>query len=278
MAVDVLDGTVEHTALHDAESMLYVLIWMTFTQAGPHGRKRSAEGFTIKGTILESWCPEGEINQTFLDGIAHNKGGVIKDPDVFSRHVVERMDSYFSPIGDCLLLMSQAFFPRGPDLSKYLKGTRRSAKVKSNDSTPTLREDKRPKDDIFKNLKNILTLYIKEVTEVEVEESAVASASPVDAAQGSQTGKHVSDLIAPMQLRDRLVNDDSIKPLPPIQEVPAEAEDGRQLRRSDRVKLAQARHAESTTGSGTSTGKRARTEEGSSRPRKKKSGSRQVDE
>ena len=132
------------------------------------------------------------------------------------------------------------------------------------------REDKRSKAIILGMLRDTLDRYRKGVMvfELEKKRSAERSAAPTE---NNKDGKYVVDLIAPMQLRDRVVIDGPVVPTPPAQVAAVVAKDDQPLRRSNRIKTLQAGSVVPITGSGTSTGKRARSEEGNSRPRKKRS-------
>ena len=275
MAVEVLSGAVEHTALHDAESMFYVLIWLAFTQAGPNGLKRNAKGFTIKGTILDDWCPEGEIDQAKLNNIANTKRGVVANPDAFLREVLGKMHPYFAALRSCLYQMSIAFFPLPSNPDRYLMEIEAMNEVDSDGVDATVgitapKEDTRPKEEVIKILNEVLKRSIKEATRVELAKSNGQTQTSADIPREIHVEKYVSDLIPPMQLRDRMVVADPVIP-PPIQEAPSGLEEGQQLRRSDRIKSLQARRALSVSGSRMVTGKRPRTEEGSRHLNNKKS-------
>lgn len=119
MACDVLEKLGEYTALLDAESTLYVLIWMTITQAGPNEKKRLAdESFVWNETILGLWNPEGIVDEAKLRGIAHSKRGIMEVEKNFKRQVLEKMHPYFKPIERCLELLRERLFNPVPIASK----------------------------------------------------------------------------------------------------------------------------------------------------------------
>lgn len=71
MASDVLAQRGKYTALLDAESTLYVLIWLTFTQAGQNMMERVFDGkFDLDSSIIRMWNPEGLVDETSLNTIA----------------------------------------------------------------------------------------------------------------------------------------------------------------------------------------------------------------
>ena len=170
MAIDVLSGAVEHTVLHDAESMFYILIWIVLTQAGPDGLERDERYFTINRTILDDWCPEGEIDQAKLNSIANTKRGVVFSPDAFIREVLGKMHPYFAPLRSCLYRMSIAFFPLPSNPDRYLmeiEAMNKAEPFKGGDDVKncftTPKEDTRPKGAIFSTLNSVLKQSIKEV-------------------------------------------------------------------------------------------------------------------
>ena len=263
MAIDILSGTVEHTALHDAESMLYVLIWIAIIQAGPHGRKRSAEGFTIKGTILDTWSPDPRnITLQSLVVLSDSKRGVMITADAIEDRILDAMHSYFEPIAGCIFKMARTFARHSfgitrESTSDIMKRRKSRPKGKPVDGVGTEgpREDKRPKEIIFTTLRNILSQYIDEVMEYELGAKRTAEQQTVMPAENKQGGKS----------RDRVVIDGPIAPASPAQVAPTKVGVEQLLRRSNRIKALQAGQVVPITRSETSTGKRARAEKGSDR-------------
>lgn len=111
MACDVLAQTGDYTALLDAESTLYVLIWTAFTQAGPNGKDRVVDkSFDWKNTILRAWNPEGIVDEALLIQISSAKLGVMQVEKNFKTNILEKMHPYFKPIERCLEVLRERLF------------------------------------------------------------------------------------------------------------------------------------------------------------------------
>lgn len=111
MASDVLAQRGKYTALLDAESTLYVLIWLTFTQAGPNMMERVFDGkFDLAHSIIRMWNPEGLVDETSLNTIAASKRLTMQDEEEFKLNILEKMHPYFKPISRCLELLRLILF------------------------------------------------------------------------------------------------------------------------------------------------------------------------
>lgn len=111
MAVAVLENYTAHTAISDAESILYILIWIACLYAGPRGTKRpETDAFSFKSSFLSKWCPEGRVDDDDLRDIGLRKRGLLLLPDVFQRDIVTKIHEYFAPIANCLKVLRAFFF------------------------------------------------------------------------------------------------------------------------------------------------------------------------
>lgn len=111
IAIDILKCIVEHAADHDAESLLYVLIWIVFTQAGRDGLNRKMTRTQFDKSILRSWSPPGDLAPTSLDDISSIKKSTMVSESQFNEHIINRMHPYFLPLEPCLVLLHEALFP-----------------------------------------------------------------------------------------------------------------------------------------------------------------------
>ncbi|KAH8114691.1 hypothetical protein DFH11DRAFT_180194 [Phellopilus nigrolimitatus] len=104
MSIDMLTGRIqEYCYYHDLESLLYVLIWVCTTQAGPHDAPRAATDCTFKETGIAIWCAmaPGQVDPydaTAMNTVGLAKSGMMKEEDHFEINIISRVHRYFEPI------------------------------------------------------------------------------------------------------------------------------------------------------------------------------------
>lgn len=111
IAIDILKLCVDHGADHDAESLLYVLIWITISQAGPNGKARKLPFDEWSKTVLRAWSPPGDLTPTSLGELALTKKCVMISEPEFKDRVTNKMYHFFRPLRPCLSQLRRALFP-----------------------------------------------------------------------------------------------------------------------------------------------------------------------
>ena len=111
MAIDILykGSTLRHSSIHDAESLFYILIWISCSQGGPHQQARDDE-FDLDTSFLRQWCPSDDLDEMKLRLIASSKEGQMKIPERF-KEILDDMHWYFKDLRPYLLILRDLFFP-----------------------------------------------------------------------------------------------------------------------------------------------------------------------
>lgn len=174
MAIEILKKYAEHSAIHDAESLFYVLIWIASMQAGPGGKVRLMTQLQFSTSILFFWSPQTDITEAVLQSVADSKVAHMKDEETFVGQILGRMDQYFDSIGDCLLSLREALFPPTNTTGKPIPASkpgehrwRKAAAVKSS----------RVKGDVFRKMREALTKGIETLSETKLESDAQSLSS-----------------------------------------------------------------------------------------------------
>lgn len=115
MAVDMIQTKATRLSVHDAESMLYCLIYLSCTQGGPHSANRTDE-FDYATSFLDRWYPAEELTAERLDGLATSKFLVMNSTRRFRKEVLHTMHPYFKPLETCFMRMRRALFPGDDDV------------------------------------------------------------------------------------------------------------------------------------------------------------------
>ena len=114
MAIDVLLYNIEHTVIYDAESLFYVLIWMTFLYSGPNETKRKMTNEFYDRSILRKWSPPTLGKDVSFGDVARLKKLMMIDPSEFFADILWNRDPFFSALDECLSDLRSALFPPAP--------------------------------------------------------------------------------------------------------------------------------------------------------------------
>ena len=117
MALDILwkkpSVQVKHSAIHDAESMFYILIWIACLQGGPHNQSRGGD-FSTSNSILKFWCSFEDVNDEKLRMIANFKKCQMVTSVSFDEEIIADMDPYFDDLHPYFRVLRNLFFPTLP--------------------------------------------------------------------------------------------------------------------------------------------------------------------
>ena len=114
MAIDVLLYNIEHTVIYDAESLLYVLIWITFMYSGPNESERKMTKEFFDKSVLRKWSPLKLGEEIGLEDVAARKKFTMMIYNEFVRNILRKRDPFFSPLDGCLVSLRCILFPPEP--------------------------------------------------------------------------------------------------------------------------------------------------------------------
>ena len=217
MAIDVLakGAMLKHSSIHDAESVLYILIWISCSQGGPHGQDRK-DTFDPDTSFLRQWCPGEDLDESKLKTLANNKKVQMSDNEAFDE-ILDSMHRYFKDLKPYFKVLRNIFFPaqlsstvdrvvpepvmsiedlRNVNMSKLLAAAEAEG---ATDDTPSLNEEKkdkkvektvRPLSDVIGQLKLQTLLFLHEIGKSEAKsklrEQSTARATVGNSASTSQ--------------------------------------------------------------------------------------------
>lgn len=198
MAIDVLRKEVKHSFIHDTESMVYILIFISCHQGGPHLAEREDKR-SFKDTALGHWCPIEDVDEDRLRVIGDSKENVMNSELRFYKDVIGSMHKYFEPLCKCFRLLRRVLFPppEWPDL----------------DSTPASVMPIPSADEIdlrsVNMLKEVKKVVRSSLTELEKEEARakIESSGVTTAEQGGET--HTESIQDGLQQQDTITSGDS---------------------------------------------------------------------
>ena len=115
MAIDVLrlDSDIRHSPIHDVESLLYILIWISCVQGGPRRQFRK-DGFNPETSFLKKWCPFKNVDDTLLDAAADAKFLMMTDEQTFEKTCKKAVHVYFKPLISYFGKIRSLLFPARP--------------------------------------------------------------------------------------------------------------------------------------------------------------------
>ena len=114
MAIDVLLYDIVHTVIYDAESLFYVLIWISFLYSGPNETERKMTKEFYLESILTKWSPLKLGKDVSLKDVAKRKKFTMTVHSEFITEILWNKDPFFSALDDCLSNLRSALFPPAP--------------------------------------------------------------------------------------------------------------------------------------------------------------------
>lgn len=149
-----------HSVLHDAESLFYALIWITFTQAGPDGQKRCTKASEDDWSVL---CPRrlvGASLEAALQNLSYAKAGVMYIEREFQEQIIGRSDPYFCPLKRCLITMRKVLFPLDKSSDTSSSETSTDSEEEEKYDRPRAFVDRRRKEEVFRKIEQALVRAI----------------------------------------------------------------------------------------------------------------------
>ena len=197
MAVDVLEG-MEHSAIHDAEAILYILVWIACLQGGPFPQPRS-DGFDPTKSFLRQWCPPWRLDEDQLESIGDLKLRHMRCRTPF-RKVLESMDVYFKRLQPYIRWLRKLFFLDQPnkevtylpsenidDPRKNVEHNAEAMAVPDAEQGEESEEEAivniRPLSEVIEELKTKTLLYRDKIAEIEARAAARKSSVPTKPAE-----------------------------------------------------------------------------------------------
>ena len=112
MAFDILrsDSEIRHSPIHDVESLLYILIWISCVQGGPHRQSRK-DDFKTEKTFLHKWCPFKQVDDRLLDLAADAKELMMNSENKFMQECRKTVHPYFNPLIPYFASLRALLFP-----------------------------------------------------------------------------------------------------------------------------------------------------------------------
>ena len=99
MAIDILWGKA-HQPHHDLESIIYVLVWICLSYAGPKNTPR--QGFTFKKKELDIWAGDPPDSTQVETIAASTKFAAFCHGERFELQVLSDIHPYFASLKPCL--------------------------------------------------------------------------------------------------------------------------------------------------------------------------------